>query len=493
MRCNIKSDETVTLCVISTCSMTPVTLICVVVVLDNVQARRMEEPDFKTLSLSAERSIDPPPQGYDVWRAVCAMLPQSSLQAVGAVSPALRLEACGASITSKKDLHARLWWWKRLPVVRVHLYNPAEADIVAAFTHLRIEILRIDVTPLQNLPRLDASVAAMQQKYLRKVDLNGSPTVGDVHIEAFPLFCHVTAVRLIGCGSMGDAAMRSLSQMASLEILVMGECEDVTDAGMKALSQSATLRAVTMRRNTSVTPAGLGALCDLPNLTQLNLGMMSCITDDLALRLAARNLLPVAPIRRLRLHPERRGVHPHELLTDRGVRVLCSISTLVHLNLSSLCTGVCNESFDEMSSVLELQSLLLREQPNVGRGALQSFARLKKLTMLDVSFCSAVSPDFDVLAALVHLRTLYAEGLPKLSDKCAIAALTPMADLVHLKLNGCRALTDAALVALRPLRHLLTLGLRSCVGISPKGIEKFYAARVAVRVRGREFALLIDR
>ncbi|CUG84628.1 Hypothetical protein, putative [Bodo saltans] len=449
----------------------------------------MEQPDFKTLSTNVHRFIHPPPQGYNVWRDVCAMLPPATRHIVSAASPALRLEALGTSITRSTDLHGRLWWWKQLPAVSVHLFNPVERDVTTAFDHLRMEILRIDVTPLANLSVLDASTAATQKEFLRKIDLNGCDRVGDRHVEHFPMFRFVTAVRLIGCGAVETAGMVSLASMASLELLVLGGCGDVTNAGIAALSQAPKLRYLTLQGVFTVTPDGLLPLCHMDTLIQLSLGSTMVSLEPFLAQLASNCCSGTGSIlQRLVLNPSG--------LSVEAVKLLCTISSLEHLSVSMYST-VCNdESLLHIHQLISLKSLLLRDQPEISKVSLGAIAQLSHLTTLDISYCKGVTSDaFAQLGALVKLRTFYVEGHPKLTDNDMTIVLTPMTHMMHLKLNGCRLLTHKTLVLLRGMKYLRTLGLRSCVGMAGSfGVDQLKAARSSrVDSRGRELTLLVDQ
>lgn len=412
----------------------------------------MEGVDFGSLTVDAQQFIDPPPQGYDVWRSVGGFLSNPTLVVVSAVSPALRIVSLGTTISSRKDLRGRSWWWKTLPVVKVSVYNPSEGDMELILTELRVEILRVDVSPLQSFAPMSVSAAACQRTRLLKLDLNGSWTVGDRHLECFPRFEHVTTLRLVGCVAIGDGGMRSIAQMPALEYLVLGEFWDVTDAGVEVLSTAPKLHSLMMRGNHVVTADGLQALSRLASLTQLSLSAMLGVSDRMC------EVLKGSAMRRLHLHSTS--------ITRAGITAIRCMAFLVHLNLSA-CSGVDDGSVPSLIALSELQSLHVREQKNLTDVSLEAISMLPSLTILDISLCTSVTDTgIGYLRNLCKMSTLKMHGLPLITSAAVIVAIPPMRGLVFLSVMGCHLLDSSCLDAVQQLPMLRNLNVKACPGIS---------------------------
>lgn len=425
----------------------------------------MEDPDFSPPSVAPSLCpfIDAPVQGFDFWRAVSSMVAPAHVQALSAVSPALRLVMLGTIIKTRKSLHGARWWWRQLPAVKVHLYNPLPEDTDAAFTQLRIDVLRIDVTPLQTMRPVSQPIAAVQAEHLRKIDFNGSANIGDRHLEWFPLYVHVTTVRLIGCDGVGNDGLTFLSEMRSLEVLVIGGCV-ATDAGLEALGRSPRLRALALHGCDGITSKGVCCLATIPTLTQLvlaSLGQNATKAVPAALATGRNNCLPLT---RLRLQ--------FDMFKTEDITSILSMVFLEHLSLSARIGSIPPGCLETIGGLRELRSLQLREQ-SLDDTALHHIATLPRLQLLEISYNRSITDaGFAALGTLSKLHCLRMEGLALLTDEIVVPVLASMPLLQRLVMHGCKLLTDAVLDVLPLMRHLRFVGLRGCHKISLLAVDQ---------------------
>ena len=180
---------------------------------------------------------------------------------------------------------------------------------------------------------------------------------------------------------------------------------------------------------TPLTDAGLAAIAVHAGLLELNLWGCDAISDEGLAALGALHSL------------ERLELGRCTKLTAEGLRALQGLAHLSALGLAG--TGIDDAGLAALRGLQALRTLDLAETQVAGEG-LAHLAELPGIWSLSLYGC-------------VRLR---AEGL---------RALRGMASLSELNLGRCGLLTDQALVTVRPLRHLTSLGLEG-VPVTDAGV-----------------------
>eukprot|EP00004_Rigifila_ramosa_P016612 TRINITY_DN3953_c0_g1_i1.p1 TRINITY_DN3953_c0_g1~~TRINITY_DN3953_c0_g1_i1.p1 ORF type:complete len:952 (-),score=215.63 TRINITY_DN3953_c0_g1_i1:30-2537(-) len=201
----------------------------------------------------------------------------------------------------------------------------------------------------------------------------------------------------------GDGSCTDLLKMPNLETLSIGST-DITDTGFMKISQVVSLRRLAACMNVRLTNAGISSVRDLVNLTSLNLSINANLSDE-------------------------------------GIAPLVHAQNLIELNLER--TEITDVSASVLLSLRRLQSL------NVGR-TLMGDRTIAILTG------AIVETEGESEGALSELHTLLMHYTSVTDVGAALCSRFPALDT--LKLTGCAAMTDAALLSFSPQLRFLDIG-----------------------------------
>jgi len=173
---------------------------------------------------------------------------------------------------------------------------------------------------------------------------------------AFSMSHHLTTLSLANCRRLTDEAIINISHLNSLESLSLNGCRCVTDRAVIALSGLVWLKKLDLSECDLITDDGMEGLEYLNQLEELSLGWCRLISDD-GINTLTRHHGRSEWLRILSL--------ARCAITDVGTKHLSRLENLEELNL--------NGCSDINSTILG-----------------QTLGALKKLQVLDVSFCPGI-------------------------------------------------------------------------------------------------------
>jgi internalin A len=307
-------------------------------------------------------------------------------------------------------------------------------DIIATLENLEELTLRDTQVSDDDLGRL-AKLAK-----LKTLNLPNSSRLSDKGVERLPQSKSLRHLQLTG-NSVSDAAMPTVCRMQNIELLDVRGCNAITDAGLSQLASLPRLRVLRLGsdligdktlqvvgrckklevltvENSGISNEGLSELRGLP-LKELSLARCFGVTDDGMKTIAALGKLE-------RLYLRDIGI------TDQGIKTLSAMKNLNTVRLIEIMAG--DESAAALARLPRLKSLHFR-QAMISAEGLEELAKSTSLAELVMEDCGLDNQGVASLAGLKTLESLNLRDNPEISDE-AIAALIKMSSLKQVDLRG---------------------------------------------------------
>jgi hypothetical protein len=263
--------------------------------------------------------------------------------------------------------------------------------------------------------------------------------------------------------------MAALKNGANLDLLQLEGCGDLTDAALIPLAGLTKLRQVNVSRCPKMVGSGFAQWGSKPSLKELHI-------SGIALEEAA--LPSVASFTNL----ETLGIDDLKVINDENLAMLAPLKKM--RSFSAVRTRITGTGFGELQGWKDLLSLWVHYETPISAEGLAAMARtfpnLSKLALgpgatieaADLRFLAGSKSlrsleltmpraDDQWLAAASEIQNL--ETLMMVETRVTSAGLAPLKSmkfLTQLYLDGCAALDDEAVVALKSLRGLRELGVR---------------------------------
>jgi hypothetical protein len=349
--------------------------------------------------------------------------------------------------------------------------------------------------------------------HLRDLDLCRCNRITGAGLANLGASTSLAGIELAGCEQLTDAAMLHLTTLPELRRLGLRDCErltdlalaelrnivprltalalppGVTDAGLRTLALRGlpALQRLELTGCRRITSAGLTNLRGLSRLDQLELGECEQINDrgleSFLANLAHLQVLGLPPsLTDVGLQVLRRRFDLRQLSLNGCRQVLgpglVHVSHLLGLTVLSLasCTELRDEGLRHVSGLTQLHKLELTRCLHLTDAGLAHLRALVGLRVLDLGWCGQLTDDgLREISGLSNLQELSLAHCEHLTDN-ALACLRGMPRLESLRLEGCPRMTDAGLASLRK-SGLVRLDLRSCTGITDRGVTAFRVAR----------------
>jgi hypothetical protein len=244
------------------------------------------------------------------------------------------------------------------------------------------------------------------------------------------------------------------------ELNLYGKLTDVDVYHLKQLRQLKTVHCWFSAES------AIAGLVELPNLTHLSLSF-----KDAPVPTVFRGVAAMPQLERLSVHLGSRGQGPK---TVEGMRELAKSQSLYRLDIQ-----LNNDEFVALTSPLPdgslplpaLAELRLSGSNNGTRRSLNNLKHLPNLIHLDLTYWQLTDADLLPLKQLPHLRTLYVEACPGITDKGA-AVLASIRNLQSLNVKNTSISNEG-------LFRLATLPRLRCLRAYPRAHE----GRVELRKR----------
>ncbi len=251
------------------------------------------------------------------------------------------------------------------------------------------------------------------------------------------------ALFLENCGGVNNDGLAAIGQLRQLEVLQLQGCPLISDKGLRPLTALPRLEWLSLRRCD-----GLSDLCmrSVSQMSGLRVLTLPARVSDRALR---AGLPPLGRLQGLFV--------AHAPVRDRAL--LAALSPLPPLQLTQLCLFGCSKLTDG--------------------GLLALTSRFPRLTLLNVGACPQLSAAglAAALTAVAELRVLHLDGLVRAVDDALLAALARTAPLLRkLNLKHCALLSDAGVLELARLPALECIALRGCARVSADALNTLRTA-----------------
>lgn len=391
-----------------------------------------------------------------------------------------------ANITN--DDFARLSGLKELTGLEVRGVSIGDAALAFLPTTPEITRIAITATTQQLTDGIIAHLAPLQK--LKNLEIS---TARDFTGAGFDKLASLPVLRLLSFtqASVSDDALRALSGAVELETLRLDNNNNVTDAGVESIAKLPKLRHLYMARCLGFGGTGFAKWPATSVLQTLDLNGAS--------RLEAPALAAIARLKNL----ETLILDNYKSLTDETLSELAPLTKLK--NLGFIRTAVAGTGFAALSGCTEMSTLYAQyETPLSGEGfatIARTFPKLKKLAL--GNGVTATSEEFGAVASLQSLTELelpsgkfddsWFSTVGKLANLERLQAsgsnitakglemLKGVKSLRHLHLNSCQKVDDTAVPALKQLKMLQTLELRS-TKMSESSLAELRKALPACRI-----------
>jgi hypothetical protein len=253
--------------------------------------------------------------------------------------------------------------------------------------------------------------------------------MGDSFVAAVASFFpgRVEEVRLLVGGYVSDDAVVRLERHPSLRAFTLEENTLLTCASAQALATIQSLSTLSLAGCERIGDLGVAAFAAHPSLTSVSFERTWAADEGVRALASCRSL------RRLILRN-------CLLVTDDGVGGLANHPALTEVDLSG-CVSVGDPGAQALATLPRLERLGLASCVRVGQDGVEALLALPALSSLTLDGLEVV--DLHVLSSLTTLTSLSVAACFRLRDE-SVAALASL-PLVHLDLEGCGQLTDAAL------------------------------------------------
>ena len=223
---------------------------------------------------------------------------------------------------------------------------------------------------------------------------------------------HMTLLDIRGSYSLSDRGLMQLMNLQSLEVAKLDNCHSLTGRGLLAFCHSRSLHTLSLTNCRRLTDEAVINISHLLSLQALSLGGCRCITD--------RSMAAVGDLYNLR----KLDLSQCDLISDRGLQQLEQLVSLEELSLGwcrqitdvgiDMFTGhggrganlrvlrlarcpITDEGVKHLGRLLALEELDLNGCSSIGSTILGSaLEKMKRLTVLDVSYCPSIMYVFHV-------------------------------------------------------------------------------------------------
>jgi len=276
---------------------------------------------------------------------------------------------------------------------------------------------------------------------------------------AFSISYRLHTLSLANCRRLTDEAIMNISHLNSLEALSLDGCRCLTDRSLAALSGLFRLKKLDLSQCDLITDTGLEELENLEDLEELSLGWCRLISDhgiDILTRQHGRSSqLRVLSLARCQI-------------TDTGAEHLSRLHALEELDING-CSNVGSYSLgNAFAKMKKLTSLDVSYCPGVLRTSWQGC--IQSLKRLDLCYSAVRDSHLAKLTDLPNLEELNFDSclvgdwsIAHLADNCVVPNLTSL-DLADTEL------TDLGMVHLAKFKNLKRLSLFYC-NISNGGLR----------------------
>jgi hypothetical protein len=241
-----------------------------------------------------------------------------------------------------------------------HVYSPQQAHIM----HYEATHHPPSITSNMTLLDLRGSQRLTDRGLIKLADLSSLEvarldncySIGGRGLLALSISHRLHTLSLANCRRLTDEAIINISHLNSLEALSLDGCRCITDRSLVALSGLFRLKKLDLSQCDLITDSGLEALENLEEIEELSLGWCRLIGDN--------------------------GV---DILTRQAGR-----STALRILSLARCP-ITDTGAEYLSRLRGLEELDLNGCAEVGSAALgNAFAKMDKLTSLDVSYCPGI-------------------------------------------------------------------------------------------------------
>jgi Leucine-rich repeat (LRR) protein/peroxiredoxin len=304
----------------------------------------------------------------------------------------------------------------------------------------------------QTLVRDDGLAAFAGLTQLRELDLT------DVSIRGTGLahlaeLSNLTSLRFQG--HIDDVGLEYLGRLSQVEELTLDDCV-ATDAGMEYLAGMKNLRTLVLD-DYRVTDRGLAVLAEMTKLESLGL-------DDCQLTaVGLKSFSTLGALRSLRL-----STCP---ITDEGLRIIASFDGLEEVSLGDKLRTTW-DGLDHLSTCRNLKRLTLYGNDLGGFPSLDAMRRFEHLEELSLSYIRMPAEEFQHIAALPRLKSVFLSG--PFTDSHA-GYLARCRSLERLNLHDHVDITDVGLRDIAKLSRLKELTMQA--EITDEGLMSLVALK----------------
>ncbi|XP_052780096.1 dynein regulatory complex subunit 6-like isoform X2 [Mya arenaria] len=255
-----------------------------------------------------------------------------------------------------------------------------------------------------------------------------------------------------GCMFISEPSFISISECSNLQDLNFSECTGLNDEHLKLVAKGCKILLYLNISHTLVTDASLRTIAkNCSNLQYLS--MAHC-----------------------------------KKFTDRGLLYLSAgknSKKLDYIDLSG-CLQITPDGFKNLSNgCTNLQTLLLNDFPTLSDDCLFPVAaKLTKISTLSLLGSPNLSDEaFKRIASNKNLKKIKIEGNQRISDASLKQIGQSCVNLEHIYIADCQRLTDLALKALAPCKHLAVANFADCVRVGEKGVRALVEGPCGPRLR----------
>ena len=360
----------------------------------------------------------------------------------------------------------------RLAAIFEHL-DPATRQALLSANHELRDILRLEVHDITvSGSDLQKSIAVFPNA--ERIEISGQVTPEQLALLAnLKRIKHLDLSR-VNLTSEHLDALNPLRSLSSIELnLRIGE--------LPALAASGAVfsKVVRLKLTGEVTPEKLALLENAKNLKHLDLSECTLTSESVQQLARLKNLDSIdlsvngnklealespeqllAKIDRLKLNG---------LVSPGQLDLLAKAKKLSHLDLS-YCSGITNTRLPYLKKIKTLRSLDLTGCSAITNRGLKTLAAISGLTSLNLKWCwNITNPGLANLGRLKGLTALNLSHCENISNE-GLAELGKFKSLTQLDLSGCSRIKNLGLASLVRLKELTSLNLSHCSEISNKGL-----------------------
>nr|XP_009941899.1 PREDICTED: LOW QUALITY PROTEIN: F-box/LRR-repeat protein 13 [Opisthocomus hoazin] len=262
---------------------------------------------------------------------------------------------------------------------------------------------------------------------------------------------YVIRLNLQGCYSLHWPSFKSISECKNLQDLNISECQGLNDESMRLISEGCRALLYLNLSYTDITDGALRLLSSsFPNLQYLSLAHCRKFTDKGLLYLGSG-----------------RGCHKLIYLDLSGC---IQISVDGFRNIANGCSGI--------------QDLLINNLPTLTDRCIQALVekcqQIKSVVFLDSPRLSDTT--FKALAEC-KLVKVSIEGNNQITDLSFKLMSKRCPYIRHIHMVDCQRITDAGLMTISPLKHILVLNVADCRRISDEGVRPLVQGSSGAKLR----------